>query len=692
MIPSISSRISCSKTVVISGVLALLGILAVEVFHPSGPRDQKKILITVNTSQEGRLFEGIGAVSAGASSRLLIDYPQPQRREILDYLFKPNFGAGFQHLKVEIGGDINSSGGSEPSHMHTREEQNYTRGYEWWLMKEARQRNPELILDCLAWGAPYWVGGGEFYSEDMADYVVKFIQGAKRVHNLQIDYTGVWNEIAYNISWIKQLRRTLNANGLNQVKIVAADETLRRSWAIVDDMVKDVELRDVIHAVGAHYPKFASTAQAKKLGMPLWASEDGPWQSSWTSAMQLARVFNRNYVIGKMTKTEIWSPVTSYYDNLPVPGSGIMRANTPWSGHYEVPPTVWATAHTTQFARPGWQYLDGACVLIEGGSVVTLKSPSGEDYSTVIETMDAETPLTLYFQVEGAYGSKALHVWRTNAKEQFAELGVIQPRKGAFMISVDAHSIYSLTTTAGQRKGASLAPPAKPFPFPYREDFEGYEAGATPRYLSDQGGAFEVAIRADAKGRALRQVIPRSGVEWHTHSNPAPETFLGATNWADYQVNVDAMIEKTGFVSLFGRVGKFPENMNPPDGYWLKVSDNGDWELSLVRNFKGNTRDPRTIIGSGKVLFPAEQWHRLGLKFSRTIIQVMIHDKTVAQIEDATFKDGEVSFKVTRERNGQKFTTKYTGKVSGDTIKGKAESERNGQTNSRDWEAARSKD
>ena len=61
-------------------------------------------------------------------------------------------------------------------------------------------------------------------------------------------------------------------------------------------------------------------------------------------------------------------------------------------------------------------------------------------------------------------------------------------------------------------------------------------------------------------------------------------------------------------------------------------------------------------------------------------------------IENGTFKDGEVSFTVTRERNGQKFTTKYTGKVSGDTITGKAESERDGQTQSRDWEAKRSKD
>jgi len=61
------------------------------------------------------------------------------------------------------------------------------------------------------------------------------------------------------------------------------------------------------------------------------------------------------------------------------------------------------------------------------------------------------------------------------------------------------------------------------------------------------------------------------------------------------------------------------------------------------------------------------------------------------KIEDGKFKDGEVSFTVTRERNGNKFVTKYTGKLDGDTIKGKSESERNGKANSRDWEAKREK-
>src|SRR5438132_254502 len=49
------------------------------------------------------------------------------------------------------------------------------------------------------------------------------------------------------------------------------------------------------------------------------------------------------------------------------------------------------------------------------------------------------------------------------------------------------------------------------------------------------------------------------------------------------------------------------------------------------------------------------------------------------KIEDASFKDGEVSFSVTRERNGQKTTTKYKGKLSGDKIEGKFEFERNGE-------------
>lgn len=126
--------------------------------------------ILLDPASGGRVFEGIGAVSAGASSRLLIEYPEKQRREVLDYLFKPNFGAGFQHLKVEIGGEVNSTDGTELTHMRSRDDENYQRGYEWWLMQEAKRRNGDVILDCLAWGAPGWIGGGKYYSHGMVGF------------------------------------------------------------------------------------------------------------------------------------------------------------------------------------------------------------------------------------------------------------------------------------------------------------------------------------------------------------------------------------------------------------------------------------------------------------------------------------------------------------------------------------------
>jgi hypothetical protein len=64
---------------------------------------------------------------------------------------------------------------------------------------------------------------------------------------------------------------------------------------------------------------------------------------------------------------------------------------------------------------------------------------------------------------------------------------------------------------------------------------------------------------------------------------------------------------------------------------------------------------------------------------------------TETPIENATIKDDTVSFTVTREFNGQKRTTKYSGKLSGDTISGKSERERDGATQSSDWVAKRQK-
>lgn len=62
------------------------------------------------------------------------------------------------------------------------------------------------------------------------------------------------------------------------------------------------------------------------------------------------------------------------------------------------------------------------------------------------------------------------------------------------------------------------------------------------------------------------------------------------------------------------------------------------------------------------------------------------------EIADGKVKGEDVSFSVSREIQDRKITTKYAGKLSGDSIKGKSEGPgRGGEVTSRDWEAKRDK-
>jgi len=83
--------------------------------------------------------------------------------------------------------------------MHTKDDLNYQRGYEWWLMSEAKARNPNIQLYGLPWAFPAWVGAGTTspYSQPSvtASYVVKWLQGAKSVYDLDIDYIGTWRGV-----------------------------------------------------------------------------------------------------------------------------------------------------------------------------------------------------------------------------------------------------------------------------------------------------------------------------------------------------------------------------------------------------------------------------------------------------------------------------------------------------------------
>lgn len=618
-----------------------LGLLATLCLCRAAGQD----VVLLDTAKGGRVFEGIGTLSAGASSKLLIDYPDPQRAQILDLLFKPKYGAALQHLKVEIGGDVNSTCGTEPAFAHTREEflkpapSYYQRGYEAWLMVEAKRRSGQILFDGLQWGAPGWIGSGKFYSQDNADFVTAFHKSSREHLGVETTYQGIWNETKYDTEWIKVLRATLDKAGLSAVKIGAADQSVETDkWRVVEDAAKDPALERAIYAYGDHYANYKSSYAAQRSGKPVWANEDGPWAGDWYGATKLAKLYNRSYIEGRMTRVVTWSLITSYYDILPLPGSGLMRAVEPWSGHYEVQPGIWAAAHTTQFAEPGWSYVDSGCGYLKGhGSYVTLRSAAGDDYTIVVETMDAPYMVhgvaqELVFRLGAGFSAKPLHVWKSSAREQFVKVGTVEPKEGVIRYKFDPESIYTLSTTTGQQKGGAglSVPESAVMRLPYIDHFDQVPPHALPPHFIDQSGVFEVRKREDGKGGYLRQVVPAKGIEWHYHGNPAPYTVMGDARWKDYEVEAETLLAGAGYVAVYGRLKSVGTKDEPPSGYWLAVDEQGNWKLNRGAE----------VLTSGKSAFSASHWQKIGLRFRGAHISALINGKTVGSADDGKYTNG----------------------------------------------------
>jgi len=125
-------------------------------------------------------------------------------------------------------------------------------------MEEAKARNPNIKLAALAWGAPGWIGNGNFWSTDMVNYLVSWLDCASDAHGLRIDHIGGWNERSYNKGWYQNLKLTLQGRGYNHVKVVADDTSFR----VADAVVADPLFASAVDIIGSHYVCGYRTSQS----------------------------------------------------------------------------------------------------------------------------------------------------------------------------------------------------------------------------------------------------------------------------------------------------------------------------------------------------------------------------------------------------------------------------------------------
>lgn len=602
--------------------------------------------IIVDAEGSGFPFDGVGAISAGASSRLLYDYPEPERSEILDYLFKPDYGASMQLLKVEIGGDMDATDGSEASHERDSGVINCNRGYEWWLIKEAKKRNPNITLIGLAWGAPGWVK--QFWSKANISYILDWLTCA-RSKGITIDYIGGWNERGWNADWYIALDSALNKRFPN-IKIVAADG-FDDPWSIATEMVRNPRLKQAVDVVGVHeacgwrtdYEKCSSTSDARSLNKPLWNSEHSAMGHD-VGAMPLARAMNRLYIEGRITGNMCWSLVSAWYASLPIADTGPLLAEWPWSGYYEVGKSIWVYAHTAQFSRPGWKYIDNACgFLSSGASFVTMSSPDQGEFTTIVEAVDAKAPQKMTLSLKGKYPGKRLQVWQTNLRsdnqsDYFNHVEDVAPADGSFTLEVKPGYLYTISTTSGQHKGDAhpASGIARQMALPFEENFDAYHPGQLAHYFSDVNGAFETAAcEGGRKGLCYRQMVSAQPVSWADKDIPAATLMGDPRWWGDYKVGVDVLPDSHGYVELIGRVSA--QKGPSITGYHLQMRSDGYWKLYSEEFGKKDT----TLL-AGKISPGAQLWHRLALDMRGSDIGVFIDGEKRGSVRDRKFLTGQI--------------------------------------------------
>jgi hypothetical protein len=237
----------------------------------------------------------------------------------------------------------------------------------------------------------------------------------------------------------------------------------------------------------------------------------------------------------------------------------------------------------------------------------------------------------------GGLAATTVHIWETNSSHTFEHVSDVEPVQGVFEYEFDPDSLYSLTTTSGQGKGTAQPPPAASFPLPYADGFEKTPIEHTPKYLSDQDGAFEVHACDGRAGQCLQQVITNVPIPWGPL--PDPFTLAGDAGWTDYAVSAEVhfLTEAPGVV--MGRIDSSDvfrdSRARWPSGYVLRLKPNGAWELLSAQYKK-----PVVTLATGKSSIDRASWHRLELRFRGKQIAASLDGAPLAAIEDETHTHG----------------------------------------------------
>lgn len=663
---SILKRISA---LVVSAAIMCTAVNAVYAQSNSGG-DTVNIKIdgsTANTS-ENFLYRGQGMISCNGSSRLLLDYKEKSPEsynKILEYMYGKN-GLKFTHFKVEMGSDVNTSSGTEPTTMRYEDEKaDVTRGAGFQLAADIKKINPDVTLDMLWWSEPKWVSDSDDVYAARYKWYKQTLDAAYETYGLVFDYVSTnRNERAVDSKWAIYLSKALKSENdcpydYSKIKIVAADENA--TWNISREMLDNKELRNAIDVIGSHYTSHAdenTKKLAEEYGKEIWFSEGSSpmtyaqsvyrfdeGNSGLTGLNGVLDIANRMITMvsgGYMTLYEYQPAVAGYYDGVTYCQKQLINASTPWNGYYTLDSGYYMNLHFSQFIDKGWSYIYDACygdakvggdghALVDAKySYITACSKDG-DYSTVITNTTSE-PITYNFEVSNlAKADNEVYVWETRGPDEgqeynanyFKMIATVKPENGKYSVTIKPYSMITVSTV-------NISEPEFNVPqesdntllsLPYTDDFSYSDEflaarGNVPLYTTDEGGAFEVAEKDGEKVLMQKITADIKANEWG--GTPNPTTNFGDDRWYNYSVSADTLTD--GDESYAGVGLRYILADSGRSGYTVSLYANGKWIF-----FGGKKKITEGNISG----FDSSKWHNVKISALYDDITVYVDDEVI---------------------------------------------------------------
>jgi glucuronoarabinoxylan endo-1,4-beta-xylanase len=408
---------------------------------------------TVDWSRIAQEIDGFGASAAFHMAGDLMDFPEPQRTEILDILFSQSKGAGLSIVRnfVGDGGSWGSkTNGPAPSIEPQEGVWNWTGDEdEIWFMREAGKRGCTRYVSTV-WSPPAWmktnnnVIGGHLRPDKyqaFAEYLSMYVRGYKEHHGIDIYAISLANEPDVTVRYSSCYWTDKEFHDFLKVMIPVFERDKITAKVIVGEHSSWTEnpvlesLQDSITAARIDIVGVHAYGTTDRDPFPPISQRSGPLVETLKQRKKIwqteAANLGRNYpdlrdglYWAKILHTHVADNRTSgwfyWWAMSPYTAGGSLVHMDPKTNTYTVDKRLYTIGNYSRFVKPGYFRVQMNSELTSGVLVSAYKSESAHQL-VVVAINENVNPRDLELSLTGINATSAAP-WRTSQTEDLASL------------------------------------------------------------------------------------------------------------------------------------------------------------------------------------------------------------------------------------------------------------------------------